>query len=244
MQCTNQQKQIALAAHNHESAQKVLPAALRGEVPKGYTFPSGAFLQVPYVWSWSALAMLTPFLEETSIFDMMDLQQPLFDSSSHQFTIANREAVGTMIKSFLCPSDSQQPATASVYSVVNPDSTTYVFCAGTGEAYGSAPLGSLWNTNGPFMAGRKFSLSAITDGTSNTVMLSESTLGTSTEGTSTNPNDHRTNYAYAGSVATLTESASESATQWNVDYRRGYSWTAGEYRCASYNHFYTPNRYC
>ena len=91
------------------------------------------------------------------------------------------------------------------------------------------------------MAGKKFSLSAITDGTSNTVMLSKSTLGTGTEGTSTNPNNHRTTYAYAGSVMTLTESACASALQWNMDYRRGYSWTAGEYRCASYNHFYAPN---
>jgi prepilin-type N-terminal cleavage/methylation domain len=241
MQCTNYQKQIALAAHNHESTRKVFPAALLGEISSGYTFPSGAFLQVPYVWSWSALAELSPFLEQASVYNTMDLRQPLYDPSSHQFTTANREAVGTTIKTFLCPSDSQQQATASAYGVTNPGSTNYAFCAGTGEAYGSAPLGSLWNTNGPFMAGKKFSLSAITDGTSNTVMLSESTLGTGIEGTSTDPKDYRTNYAYAGSVTTLTESACASALQWNMDYRHGYSWTTGEYRCASYNHFYVPN---
>ena len=172
---------------------------------------------------------------------MMDLQQPTFDPQTFQIMPPNREAVAITVNTFLCPSDLRQPVTASVYGVDNPGPTNYAFCTGTGEAYGSAPLGSLWNTNGPFMARKKHSLSAITDGTSNTVMISESTLGTGAEGTSTDPKDHRTNYAYAGSVTALTESACESAMQWNVDYRRGFTWATGEYRCAAYNHFYTPN---
>lgn len=241
MQCTNNQRQIALATHNHESTKGVLPATLAAEIPKGYTFPAGALMRLPYLWSWSALAELSPFLEQTSIYNSMDLEQPTFDPATFQITTPNMAAVGTTVKGFLCPSDLQTPVTASIYGVDDPGPTNYVFCTGTGEAYNNAPLGSLWNTNGPFMAQKKQPLAAITDGTSNTIMLSESTLGTGEEGTSTDPDDYRTNYAYAGSVAKLTIEDCESATQWNVDYRRGFTWATGEYRCASYNHYFLPN---
>ena len=241
MQCTNNFKQIALAAHNHESTHKVLPAAMVAEIPRNYVWPSGVTVRIPYYWHWSALVVLCPFMELTSIYDTMNLTQPVYDPASYTCVAANREAVGTTVKAFLCPSDIQQPVTSSWCEVDNPGPTNYVFCAGTGERYGTSLRGSLWNTNGPFMAKKKFTLSAITDGTSNTVMLSESTLGTGAESTTTNPNDHRTNYVWAGVPSELTESGCAVATQWNAQNRRGFAWVSGEYRCASYNHFYTPN---
>ena len=241
MQCTNQQKQIALAAHNHESAHKVLPAAMVAEIPKNYVWPSGVTVRIPHYWHWSALVVLCPFLEQTSIYETMDLIQPVYDPAAYTCLAVNREAVGTTIKAFLCPSDIQQSVTSTWYGVANPGPTNYVFCAGTGERYGTALRGSLWHTNGPFMAGKKLSLSAITDGTSNTMMLSESTLGTGAESTTTNPNDHRTNYLWAGVPSEITESGCAVATQWNAQNRRGFAWVSGEYRCASYNHFYAPN---
>ena len=241
-QCTNNMKQIALAVHNHESSKEVLPAAMTAEIPKGYTFPPTAYLQLPYLWSWSALAELSPYLEQTNIYQSMDLKEPTFDPSTFQITAPNREAVGATVKSFLCPSDNQKPVTASVYGVNEPGPTNYVFCTGTGTKRGNDDfLGSLWRTDGPFTAREKLPFSAIVDGTSNTIMLSESTLGTGDEGTSNDPDDYRTNYAYAGSVSAISDPPCATVTQWNVDYRRGFTWATGEYRCASYNHYYLPN---
>ena len=39
----------------------------------------------------------------------------------------------------------------------------------------------------------------------------------------------------------MTEAARQSATLWNINDRRGFSWANGEYRCTLYNHYWTPN---
>ena len=245
MQCTNHQKQIVLAAHNHESARKVLPAAFTGEKPTGV---AAAYASFPaYYWSWSALAELSPFLEQTSIYNTMDLKAPMYTvDASYTTTVTpeNQQAFGTTVKTFLCPSDSGQPVTGTVYGVNQPGPTNYVFCAGTGtKRNGQDYLGSLWYTDGAFMAKVRQSFGAITDGTSNTVMISESTLGTGMESATTAPGDIRTAYVYAGyTVDVLSDGACAAGTQWNYEYRRGFSWTSGEYRCASYNHYYLPNQ--
>ena len=242
MSCTNNLKQLGLAVHNHESAQRVMPAAFTGTVPPeyaGYGIPA-------YYYSWSALAELSPFLEQTNIYNTMDLKLPTFElQDPWGITEPNRLAVGTTVGLFLCPSDVRQPVAARVYEVDNPGPTNYVFCTGTGMTRGGAPFGVLWNTDGAFMAKNRQPFSALADGTSNTVLASESILGLGASQTTTRPADskaYRLHYAYAGYLTTgLTESLCESATEWNVQFPRGFFWATGEYRCASYNHYMTPN---
>ncbi|MDR1958305.1 MAG: DUF1559 domain-containing protein, partial [Planctomycetaceae bacterium] len=127
MQCSNNMKQIALAAHNHESAKKVFPAAFTGEIHSkyaGYPIP-------PYYYSWSALAELSPFLEQTNIYNTMDLSEPMYElAPPYGITSPNRQAVGTLVGTFLCPSDTRQPVTARAYEVDNPGPTNYAFCTG------------------------------------------------------------------------------------------------------------------
>jgi prepilin-type N-terminal cleavage/methylation domain-containing protein/prepilin-type processing-associated H-X9-DG protein len=245
MQCTNNQKQIGLSVHNYENTKGELPAAFTGEKPKDVAAVYASF--PAYYWSWSALAELSPFLEQTSIYNTMDLTAPMYTvDASYTTTVSleNQEAFGTTVKTFLCPSDRQQPVTATVYGVAQPGPTNYVLCAGTGTKRNNTDyLGSLWYTDGPFMAKVRHPFSAIADGTSNTVMLSESTLGDGTESSSTAPGDIRAAYVYAGYTADeLSDTACSGGTQWNYEFRRGFSWTSGEYRCASYNHYYLPNQ--
>src|SRR3954463_14633859 len=65
MQCQNNLKQIGLAVHNYESAYKRLPPAFKGDVPAAYPgFPA-------YFFSWSALALVNPYLEQTAIYNKM-----------------------------------------------------------------------------------------------------------------------------------------------------------------------------
>jgi prepilin-type processing-associated H-X9-DG protein len=120
--------------------------------------------------------------------------------------------------------------------------TNYAVCVGTGASPG-ASLGSPWNSDGMFEAQNGFRLTDITDGTSNTAMTSETILGDGTEnaGGAAIPGNPQTVYAYAGYGTLLSDSVCASATQWNVSNHRGFMWASGEMRCASYNHYYTPN---
>ena len=241
--CTNNLKQLGLAVHNHESAYRVMPAAFTGTVPSEFAW----YGIPPYLWSWSALAELSPFLEQTNIYNTMNLRLPTFDFTDipdFPITQPNRPAVATTVGLFLCPSDARQPVTGNAYGVDNPGPTNYVFCIGSGTTRGGAPFGRLWNTDGAFMAKNRQSFSAITDGLSNTCLASESTLGVGATSTTTKPTGkaYRYHYAYAGYGAfSLTESLCEGATQWNFEFPRGFTWATGEYRCASYNHYMTPN---
>ncbi len=53
--------------------------------------------------------------------------------------------------------------------------------------------------------------------------------------------DWRIDYKFPGS-APLTDNACNAAVQWNVQDGRGFAWVSGEFRCALYNHYYSPNQ--
>src|SRR4051794_22622124 len=110
--CQNNLKQLGLAVHNYDSGQASLPPAFRGDgVP------------IPYFSSWSVLAELNPYLEQTNIYNRMDLKQQTYDTTSpFNNTAANQFAVQQVVKLFLCPSDKMQPVT-------------------TGDSYGVPTLG-------------------------------------------------------------------------------------------------------
>jgi prepilin-type processing-associated H-X9-DG protein len=93
-----------------------------------------------------------------------------------------------------------------------------------------------------FEAQNGFRLTDVTDGLSNTAMMSESILGAGTEngGPPATPSP-QTAYAYAGFGPLLSASGCASAGQYNVSNFRGFSWATGEMRCGSYNHYYAPN---
>src|SRR5262249_7807982 len=99
MKCANNLKQLGLAVHNYESATGALPAGWLGNSgwPAYTLFPD-------YYFSWSALAQLNPYLEQTNIYNMMDLLQPIYMPPAFNVTAANQFAVQQVVKLFLCPS--------------------------------------------------------------------------------------------------------------------------------------------
>jgi prepilin-type N-terminal cleavage/methylation domain-containing protein/prepilin-type processing-associated H-X9-DG protein len=227
VKCQNNLKQLALALHNYDSGNGSLPPAFRGDgVP------------IPYFSSWSVLAELNPYLEQTNIYNRMDLKQQTYETTSpFNITAANQFAVQQVVPLFLCPSDKMQPVTTgSAYGVPVLGPTNYVFCNGTGTNGGSP-----WDADGVFIAKKRFRVSDIPDGTSNTAFASESILGDGTESASgPAPAPLDTVYAYLGG-APLSEGACAAAAKWNVERLRGFMWASGEIRCASYNHYYPPN---
>jgi prepilin-type N-terminal cleavage/methylation domain-containing protein/prepilin-type processing-associated H-X9-DG protein len=233
-QCANNLKQLGLSMHNYESANKRLPPAFTGKAA-GSPLPA-------YFFSWSALALLNPYLEQTAIFNRMDLTQPVYVPPSYTISAANQFAVQQVVPTFLCPSDLGLPViNPGDYGVPTMGPTNYAVCVGTGSTNGGAPYGQTWGADGMFLAANGLRFADVADGTSNTAMMSESTLGSGDENTGTQPADPQTFYSYVAFGTPLNPGNCSGATTYNNANRRGFSWATGEIRCASYNHFLPPN---
>jgi prepilin-type N-terminal cleavage/methylation domain-containing protein/prepilin-type processing-associated H-X9-DG protein len=215
--CANNLRQLGLAAHHHEAALGYFPS---GSVAK--EFPAQPFTAWTF-YRWSALASLTPYLENTAAYNALDLSVPLY-ASTFGVRPENVESVKIVVAEFLCPSDIGRPVSEGFAP------TNYALSAGSG-----ANGGSPFDADGMFFINSQVSPAKITDGLSKTAMGSESLLGQPTNG------GHDPQRAYVFRLGSpLTDTFCASAG-WPDDFPRGFSWVNGEYRCALYNHHETPN---
>jgi prepilin-type N-terminal cleavage/methylation domain-containing protein/prepilin-type processing-associated H-X9-DG protein len=230
--CQNNLKQLGLALHNYHDSLSSFPPSMQ---PHPWSQDANI---PPYYFSWSVLAALTPFLEQTAVSNSMDLSYPLYVRGTSGFVVSapNQLAAGLTVKLFLCPSDKMTPVSGG-YGLDHFGPTNYAACTGTGTNGGSP-----YDTDGVFFANSHTRIADVTDGTSHTAFFSESTLGDGPESGSghTIPGDPQTVYAYVG-PRPLSEATCQAALQWNYTNRRGFQWVSGEYRCAAYNHYYPPN---
>ncbi|MFM8272450.1 MAG: DUF1559 domain-containing protein [Gemmata sp.] len=231
MKCQNNLKQLGVALHNYEGAVGKWPPLYPGTAPGSTAFN--------YKYTWSVLAQLNPYLEQTAIYNSMDLTQPMYDAAN-QITAPNRFAVVQKVPIFLCPSDRGVPV-SSAYGVTDMGPTNYVASHGSGQSGGG--YGSPIAADGVFPAVTGVKITDITDGTSNTAAMSESILGDGAEVSATQPGDEKVAYKYTGFSGTLPSDANCAGTpsSWNGYNRRGFMWASGEARCVSYNHYLTPN---
>ncbi len=218
MSCGNNMRQIGIAMHNHHASLNHLPA---GAIAKQYDdVPS-----TPWTfYRWSALAMLSPYLENTAAFESLDLSKPLY-TATLGITPENVAGSSAVVPTFLCPSDSFR----QLHPSFGP--TNYAVCTGSG-AGGGTPI----DTDGIFYVNSKTRIGDIADGSSQTIAMSESLLGVS----GSQERDPQTAYRF-WIVAPLSESICRSAPSWNVTDPRGFSWVNGEYRTTLYNHHLPPN---
>ena len=234
VKCQNNLKQLGLALHNYEGAMGKLPPAFTGD-PGASGYPA-------YFFSWSVLAQLNPYLEQTAIYNRMDLTQPMYVPPSYAISPSNQFAVVQVVPTFLCPSDKAQPV-SSAYGVTNMGPTNYAACLGSGTTNGGAPYGMAWGADGAFQAKVGMRIADIIDGTSSTAAISESTLGDGPENASgAAPGNPDTTYLYTGfGTPANPATCSAGSGQWNYTNLRGFMWASGELRCATYNHYLTPN---
>ena len=218
MKCESNLRQLGIAAHNHHTARNQFPP---GSVSK--RFPTSPFHPWTF-YRWSVLASLSPHLENSNAYNSLDLDKPLYDTS-YGVTPENRKGSSAWVSLFLCPSDQSY----RLRQTFGP--TNYAACTGSG-INGGTPI----DTDGMFFVNSATSFSSFLDGSSNTVIMSESTLG------STNAADRTVKKSYKFHFsAPITDAACRAATAWNVTDPRGFAWVNGEYRCALYNHYYKPN---
>lgn len=219
--CSNNLRQLGLAAQNHVAA--------LGYFPPGTTAkPDADNDSTPWTfYRWSALAHLSPYMENSDVYDAIDLSIPLYGADL-ELRPEHVDVVNVLVSEFLCPADEGRPNTED-YAPTN-----YAFNAGSGVD-GGAPQ----NTDGLCFENSRVMPSRVVDGLSATVLASESILGM--PGASS-IGDHDPQFDYKFLIrAPLSESRCLGTQQWNVNDPRGFAWVNGEYRCAMYNHYFTPN---
>jgi len=234
MQCQNNIRQLGLAAHNHESAMKILPPAYRGQQIGGAP---------GYFDLWGTLALLTPYLEQTAVYNSIDLSKTMYQLTS-PFGIQAPVACQAKVPTFLCPSDKAESVCSNAYAIPGElTPTNYAFCLGTGTTRGRTGwLGSPWDADGVFFAQSKVRITDIKDGSSNTIGASERILGEGGESTVvTSRVEIKPQTMFVNPGAETNDANCGSSLRTNFSNRRMYTWVAGEPRCTSYNHYYAPN---
>ncbi|QDV27759.1 DUF1559 domain-containing protein [Aureliella helgolandensis] len=169
MQCSNNLKQLSLAQHNHADVFKKFSPG--NSDPRWQTELSGGN-------SWDRLSYLTstlPYIEQTALYNQI---APYSAAGGRPWTVDDRTNSSTgaiiispyksNISAFRCPSDGVQ------ISPNTPMPTNYV--ANRGDLYLST---TNWEWRGVFSNGVRgqANFGTITDGTSNTIMFSETTIG-------------------------------------------------------------------
>jgi hypothetical protein len=221
--CKSNMRQIGIALQSFEGAHKMLPSGAESK-----PYPASPFTPHNF-YRWSALARITPYLENEAAQAALVLSVPLYGANL-AVTPENREGVKLVLPEFLCPSDQGVP--------VNPQfgPTNYAVCAGSGIDGGSP-----FDTDGLFYVNSKTRMSAVADGASKTIAASESILGVNpppmTPRTGADP---RYVYGFAR-LAPLTKDFCDQTALWNFTDPRGFAWVSGEYRCGLFNHHDTPN---
>ena len=152
-----------------------LGMAMSAFVADNDNWPSGSISQMypanpanPYqLYRWSALAVITPYLQEYDTFEALNFDIPLYNGLSGLPTPENSTAINRYIGLFMCPSDRQ--------SIVNYNfaPTNYAVCNGTG-LNGGAPDST---SDGIFYINSNTRPIDVWDGTANTLLMSESLLG-------------------------------------------------------------------
>jgi prepilin-type N-terminal cleavage/methylation domain-containing protein len=193
MQCSNNLKQIALAAHNYHDAHKKFPI---GQHLFG-TMVNGASRGLGYNWSFALL----PFIEQTSLYNQFDNRFAVFEKTITQ----NGILAATPLAAFSCPSDKKPPTIDLTSEAIRPTATTsYKAVNGSYNNGFSTPTSNDPTAfNGTFERDSRaiYSIANLIDGTSNTIIFAETRWGMNASGRT------RT-YLYGASDPTSTQWAS------------------------------------
>jgi prepilin-type N-terminal cleavage/methylation domain-containing protein/prepilin-type processing-associated H-X9-DG protein len=221
MSCSNNLKQIGLAAHAYHDTYSALP---QGRSPSNNK-------------SFSALAQILPFIEQENAKRLIDFNVAWNHAN-------NAAAKGTRIKTFVCPSDDTGtvPADIAPNSYRGNEGTIVAMWQGASDANGvNAALPA---NNGPFFCNNPYRFADLTDGTSNTAAFSEHVSGDYSQSIGSVKKD-------TFQPGTYPATADEAVTQCNaIDpndlTKQGFSnvggpWLYGYHSTTAYWHVMPPN---
>jgi prepilin-type N-terminal cleavage/methylation domain-containing protein/prepilin-type processing-associated H-X9-DG protein len=238
MKCSNNLKQMGLALHAYEGVYSNFPTI-------GLTSDGLA--------QFSVHAALLPFIEQENLKNLTVPDQRLFFLVAGQARLnaVQVTAAATVVRTFLCPSDGQDPVYTqyqSRFGAAALAATSYVASTGTGT-------GTFYDlrypTDGMFYYNSRHGFRDVTDGTSNTLFLSEALLGTGTDERNVPaPSDPRRQAASVSSLASpnpsgpgilppMSDAMCAQATRWVGD--RGVAWIWGQMPQSTFTAYVTPN---
>ena len=234
-QCTNNLKQIGLALHNYHSTLETFPV--------GFLYPRAgqAAAGIPALhYRWSVLAQLTPYLEQSNVFNALNMSWPLAAGGAG----LRDRPVDLLPGQPDVPPDDRQHVPLPQRRPARPDPasgpTNYAFCSGDGSNGGDA--GEAFLPTGTFHIGKSESIASLSDGSSHTVAGSEQLLGTGPGTQSTaapHPNDARRAIARASAFPLTDDGCAAAGNGWRFD--KGNGWYDGDHRSTLYNHYLAPN---
>ncbi len=153
--------------------------------------------------SFSPQARVLPFIEQANLQNLIDFRQSLFlgPAFAAQLNPAFAVPAGTVVPTFLCPSDAmdpRRPTTLFGGAQGSFAATNYMFSLGSGT---STHYDDRYRTDGIVWENSWARFADITDGTSNTVMLSETLIGDNIVSTTLPPvgTPHRRIGSWSGS---------------------------------------------
>ncbi|AMV32951.1 hypothetical protein VN12_12555 [Pirellula sp. SH-Sr6A] len=213
MQCSNNVKQVALANHNHHDAKKAFPPILT-------TGSSGPTYSTQHNW----ITYTLPYIEQDNVWNLVSFPSRRVDDPYYSTSNVDNSALGNAIDqnnlpasrvwipTFICPSD---PAG----STRQPDAdggrapTNYVGNQGSSVNFTSG--------NGVFYRNSKIRFGDLTDGSSNTYLLSECLRGDFNVATLRDNYVGVRNVSNAGDIATCQALAPNFSD-------RGGTWIGGQ----------------
>jgi prepilin-type N-terminal cleavage/methylation domain-containing protein/prepilin-type processing-associated H-X9-DG protein len=161
--CSNNMRQVAVALHNYHEAYKRFPPGQ----PQG--FYSANWYSDPTVVDadrscW--VGFILPYIEQAAMY----AQYQAWLNAPNSLTCFAPFAT-THLATLLCPSDPYSPKLGTVPGNMQGTHTNLVVCLGSGFATPNGANGL--NLDGIFYGRSKTRMSRITDGTSNTLLVSE-----------------------------------------------------------------------
>ena len=250
-QCVNNLKQIGLAMHGYHDVNNCLPMGgsqcVTGAGPLTYTSKQ----------SISAHAAMLPYLEQNAVFNAINFSWGIDVGPPRPIAGIQSTAIFAQIRAFQCPSDTYAggifASSNSYFASVG--TTTNLTNTGSTTAPAAPPMANLITT-GLFAYQQAIGLQAITDGTSNTLAFSESTVA--------NPNallgqidtglvsvTAAATSQFLDGAATVNQAATLAALagcdspwqmkSYTVDNQRGRNWVHGSMAFTLFNTIALPN---
>lgn len=235
-QCTNNLKQLGLAFHNYHGVYNVFPG-----------------LGATSATSFSVQAKLLPFVEQKQLQDLIDFRHALYLDYGRGQTALNprhAEAARTIVRLFRCPSDGGKELYEESPGIAVAGSN-YLICTGSGTG---TYYDIRYKTDGMFYYGSNLGMHDIVDGSSNTMLMSESVLGETSHftgpltsksrrlrymcrlSTSLNP---APNPGLVGYQNPDLETVTVNCTSWLGN--RGFGWIAGRTVSTTFSAYLPPN---
>ncbi|HET6573308.1 MAG TPA: DUF1559 domain-containing protein [Fimbriiglobus sp.] len=160
-QCQNNLKQIGLGMHNYHDANMKLPS--------GYLYRGGNG-KTNYGWA----VLLMPYIEQGNFYTQLDpITIPLYKRYTSSATATDKQLLQMKFKIYRCPSDTGPDLAESLpfgsKNYFRVGLSNYVGCAGWSTPY---PIMDQ-DSGGVLYGNSSVTLPQISDGTSNTILVSE-----------------------------------------------------------------------